>query len=247
MDRQAPAPGRARRVHPDAATGSQNRSPDAARALLLRFIHGEQRLLAPAGGRYRIHGEPFAGTGPRPLELQSDIELATSHVQAIVVLVLRLFDMQFRSWQVYDPPSRLSDARNTVDDDTAWGVIVDRDGVLLAADRYAYRITATRRLFDLDTDETIRHIELTRQISALVVAPATANVLAKMALGLADDLLSCTALATCAPLVVAPAMNENMWRNPINQRNVRDGPDRAQTQCCHGVSAVCQLSITFGV
>ena len=53
-----------------------------------------------------------------------------------------------------------------------------------------------------------------------VVAPCTANVLAKMANGIADDLLSCTALATKAPIVVAPAMNENMWDNPATVDNV---------------------------
>ena len=54
----------------------------------------------------------------------------------------------------------------------------------------------------------------------VVVAPATANILAKMAHGLADDLLSSTLLATKAPVVVAPAMNDGMWTNPATQANV---------------------------
>ena len=54
----------------------------------------------------------------------------------------------------------------------------------------------------------------------VVVAPATANVLAKMAHGIADDLLSSTLLATKAPVVVAPAMNDGMWTNPATQANV---------------------------
>jgi len=63
------------------------------------------------------------------------------------------------------------------------------------------------------------HIELARWAQAFVVAPATANVLAKMALGLADDLLSTTALACECPLVVAPAMNVTMWRNAAVEAN----------------------------
>ena len=53
----------------------------------------------------------------------------------------------------------------------------------------------------------------------MVVAPATANALAKMAAGIADDLLSTTLLAVAAPLVVAPAMNAAMWRHPATQAN----------------------------
>ena len=55
---------------------------------------------------------------------------------------------------------------------------------------------------------------------AVVVAPATANIIAKMAHGLADDLLSSTLLATRAPVFVAPAMNDGMWDNPATQDNI---------------------------
>ena len=55
---------------------------------------------------------------------------------------------------------------------------------------------------------------------AVVVAPATANMIAKMAHGLADDLLSSTLLATRAPIFVAPAMNDGMWDNPATQDNI---------------------------
>jgi cell division protein FtsI/penicillin-binding protein 2 len=60
-----------------------------------------------------------------------------------LLLTLRLFSMQVSAWQEYSPRTAPAAARHTVDDDTPWGVIVDRDGVLLAADRYTYRITAT--------------------------------------------------------------------------------------------------------
>ena len=64
------------------------------------------------------------------------------------------------------------------------------------------------------------HISLADGADVMVIAPCTANVLAKLAHGLSDDLLTCTALATCAPLVVAPAMNEKMWEHPATQANV---------------------------
>ena len=66
----------------------------------------------------------------------------------------------------------------------------------------------------------MEHIDLARWADVFVVAPATANVIARLALGLADDLLSTTALAALAPLVVAPAMNSSMWKHPAVQANV---------------------------
>lgn len=65
------------------------------------------------------------------------------------------------------------------------------------------------------------HISLADWADALVIAPCTANVMAKVAHGLADDALSATALACRAPLVVAPAMNEGMWVNPATRENLR--------------------------
>lgn len=63
------------------------------------------------------------------------------------------------------------------------------------------------------------HISLA-QADVLVVAPATANVIAKMSCGIADDLLTSTILATKAPVVIAPAMNSGMWENKATQANV---------------------------
>ena len=71
-----------------------------------------------------------------------------------------------------------------------------------------------------DAPETIAHIALARAADAVVIAPATANVLAKLALGLADDLLCNVALATRAPLVVAPAMNDAMYEHAATQANL---------------------------
>jgi len=66
----------------------------------------------------------------------------------------------------------------------------------------------------------LEHISLAKWADAFVVAPATANIIAKMANGIGDDLLSTTAIAMTAPLIVCPAMNANMWRHPATQANM---------------------------
>ncbi|MDP2652435.1 MAG: flavoprotein [Candidatus Omnitrophota bacterium] len=63
------------------------------------------------------------------------------------------------------------------------------------------------------------HIRLAKEAAALVIAPATAHTIAKLACGMADDVLTCTALATRAPLVIAPAMNEEMYLHPAVKEN----------------------------
>lgn len=75
-------------------------------------------------------------------------------------------------------------------------------------------------LFDLTQEQEISHIALADRADAMVIAPATANIIAKLAYGLADDLLSTVVLATQAPLVIAPSMNVNMWDNVATQDNV---------------------------
>ncbi len=69
-------------------------------------------------------------------------------------------------------------------------------------------------------ESAIEHIAVAQSIDALLVAPATANVLAKFAQGIADDFLSTLFLATTAPVIVAPAMNVNMWENPATRANL---------------------------
>ncbi len=64
------------------------------------------------------------------------------------------------------------------------------------------------------------HISLGEWPDVFLIAPCTANVIAKLAHGLADDLLTCTALAMNAPVVIAPAMNDRMWDHPATQANV---------------------------
>jgi phosphopantothenoylcysteine decarboxylase/phosphopantothenate--cysteine ligase len=74
-------------------------------------------------------------------------------------------------------------------------------------------------LLDEDAEAGMGHIELARWADCVLVAPATADFIARLAHGLADDLLSTLCLATTAPLVLAPAMNQQMWRNPATQDN----------------------------
>ncbi len=76
-------------------------------------------------------------------------------------------------------------------------------------------------LFSLTDEGAISHIALADQTAVVLVAPATANILAKVAHGLCDDLLSTIICATKAPVVFCPAMNVNMWQNGITQANVR--------------------------
>src|SRR5919112_5716321 len=66
----------------------------------------------------------------------------------------------------------------------------------------------------------ISHLELVARADAYVIAPASANTIAKLAHGLADNLLTSAALASGAPLVIAPAMNDRMWHHPATQANV---------------------------
>lgn len=75
-------------------------------------------------------------------------------------------------------------------------------------------------LLDTAAEAAMGHIELARWADALLVAPASANCLAHIAQGLADDLLTTLILALDAPLAVAPAMNQAMWRNPATQANI---------------------------
>ncbi|MFD0848356.1 bifunctional phosphopantothenoylcysteine decarboxylase/phosphopantothenate--cysteine ligase CoaBC [Sphingosinicella xenopeptidilytica] len=75
-------------------------------------------------------------------------------------------------------------------------------------------------LFDLKDEREIGHIQLSRQADLVVVAPATANILAKMAGGIADDLATTLLLATDKPVLAAPAMNVRMWLHPATQRNI---------------------------
>ncbi|MBI2346263.1 MAG: hypothetical protein HYV03_05155 [Deltaproteobacteria bacterium] len=77
-----------------------------------------------------------------------------------------------------------------------------------------------RDLFDLTQEQQISHIALADRASCTLVAPATANILAKAAHGFCDDLLTTVICATTAPVLFAPSMNVHMWENKATQANV---------------------------
>lgn len=100
--------------------------------------------------------------------------------------------------------------------------------------------TVRHSLWDPAAEAAMGHIELARWADAVVVAPATANTLAKLAHGLADDLVTTLSLATTAPVYVAPAMNHRMWLHAATQANVGTlksrgvtvlGPDEGDMAC----------------
>jgi len=95
-------------------------------------------------------------------------------------------------------------------------------------------------LFSLTDESEMGHIRLSREADLIVVAPATADLMAKLAHGLADDLASTTLLATTAPILLAPAMNKMMWQNAATQANTATlkargirmvGPDAGDLAC----------------
>ena len=95
-------------------------------------------------------------------------------------------------------------------------------------------------IFSLTDEAEMGHIELSRDADLIVVAPATANILARMAQGLADDMATTLLLATDKPVLVAPAMNVRMWYHPATQRNVEQlkqdgvafiGPNEGEMAC----------------
>lgn len=75
-------------------------------------------------------------------------------------------------------------------------------------------------LWDESAEAAMGHLELAGWAQQVIVAPATANTIAKLAHGMADDLVSTLCLATEAPLAIAPAMNHRMWRHPATEANV---------------------------
>jgi phosphopantothenoylcysteine decarboxylase/phosphopantothenate--cysteine ligase len=100
--------------------------------------------------------------------------------------------------------------------------------------------TVRTELFDASEENEIDHIRLADWADLIIVAPATANILAKMATGMTDDLVTAVLLATRAPVLVAPAMNVNMWRHPATEANVETlrergvlevGPEPGELAC----------------
>ncbi len=78
-----------------------------------------------------------------------------------------------------------------------------------------------RGLFDTPQAWEIEHVSLAEKADAVLIAPATANIIGKIASGISDDLLTCVCCATKAQVLICPAMNENMYKNPITQGNIK--------------------------
>jgi phosphopantothenoylcysteine decarboxylase/phosphopantothenate--cysteine ligase len=92
-------------------------------------------------------------------------------------------------------------------------------------------------LFDAQAEAAMGHIELARWADAVLIAPASANTLARLAQGHADNLLSTLCLATRAPLLVAPAMNHVMWEHPATQANITTLRERGVRLCGPGIGS----------
>ena len=95
-------------------------------------------------------------------------------------------------------------------------------------------------LFDLESETNIGHIKLSRNADLVVLAPATANILAKMSYGISDSLATSILLANNKPLLIAPSMNVKMWNNPSTKNNIEKlkkyghifvGPDEGEMAC----------------
>lgn len=95
-------------------------------------------------------------------------------------------------------------------------------------------------MFDLPKERDILHVSLAKKADLIVVCPATANILGKIASGICDDLLTCTVISSRSPALLAPAMNENMYKNAFVQKNIQElkrvgyifvGPVRGHLAC----------------
>ena len=75
-------------------------------------------------------------------------------------------------------------------------------------------------MFEMASEYSEEHIALAETADVVVIAPATANSIAKLAAGIADDMLGCVVLATEAPVIIAPAMNDIMYKNTVTQENI---------------------------
>jgi phosphopantothenoylcysteine decarboxylase/phosphopantothenate--cysteine ligase len=75
-------------------------------------------------------------------------------------------------------------------------------------------------MFEMASEYSEEHVALAEAADVVVIAPATANSIAKLAAGMADDMLGCVVLATEAPVIIAPAMNDIMYKNTVTQENI---------------------------
>ena len=76
-------------------------------------------------------------------------------------------------------------------------------------------------MFSLPENRSLKHISLSKEADIILIAPATADIISKVAGGICDDIITCTVCASTKPVVFAPAMNDNMYNNPIIQEKIQ--------------------------
>lgn len=100
----------------------------------------------------------------------------------------------------------------------------------------------TTDMFELPEEWSPRHTALADRADLIVIAPATASIIAKLATGICDDMLTCTVYASGAPVLIAPAMNEKMYKHPVTRANIDKlkkigyrfiGPVKGSLACGH--------------
>lgn len=111
-------------------------------------------------------------------------------------------------------------------------------------------------MFEAPDEWNPAHAALADRADAVLIAPATANIIGKLASGICDDMLSCTVFATKAPVVIAPAMNEKMYRHKIVQENIEKlknlgykfvGPIKGRLACgCTDIGHIAEVSEIAG-
>ena len=133
--------------------------------------------------------------------------------------------------------------RSLVQNKIAVNVVMTENAIKLISPQVFASLSGTRVYIDEFTDPNnwdIEHIALSKKAGLVLIAPATANIIGKIANGIADDLLSTTTMASRAPVLIAPAMNDNMYKNRIVNANIQKlksmgykfiGPDRGKLAC----------------
>ena len=121
------------------------------------------------------------------------------------------------AYKAADLASKLTQAGARVE------VVMTESATKLIAPLTLHTLTRTKVVIDMFTaplEYEVTHVSIAEAADVVVIAPATANTIAKIAAGIADNMLTAVVLATKAPVIIAPAMNVNMWQNSITQENV---------------------------
>jgi phosphopantothenoylcysteine decarboxylase/phosphopantothenate--cysteine ligase len=121
------------------------------------------------------------------------------------------------AYKAADLASKLTQAGAKVE------VVMTEAATKLIAPLTLHTLTRTKVVVDMFTaplEYEVTHVSIAEAADVVVIVPATANTIAKIAAGIADNMLTAVVLATRAPVIIAPAMNVNMWQNPITQENI---------------------------